>query len=109
MTSEANTFIIDSPEFARSMLDIDDWKRLALFMHETTLSEVADKLDISLSKLSYHVNKWLEVGVLKVVREEKRAGRPVKIYKTTAELPFTTRSHVAASWHEDGLGYFSSP
>lgn len=73
------------------MLNIDDWKRSALFMEETTLSEVADKLDISLSKLSYHVNKWLEYGVLEVVREEKRAGRPVKIYRTTSQrffIPF---------------------
>ena len=91
MDIQTNTFIVDSPEFARSMLNIDDWKRLALFMNETTLSEVADKLDISLSKLSYHVNKWLEYNIIEVVREEKRAGRPVKIYKTTNQrffIPF---------------------
>ena len=91
----AETFTVESKDFAQSMMTIDDWKRLAVFMEERSLSEAAEKLSVSLSQLSYHVNKWLESGVLCVVREEKRAGRAVKIYRTTHQrffIPFALTS-----------------
>lgn len=89
---EHRILTVDSPEVATLLADSSQWRMLAIFtLSERSLSEAAKLLDLKLPTLSYRVNKWLELGLLVVSREEQRQGRAVKYYRATAErffIPF---------------------
>lgn len=58
---------------------------------EKSLSEAAADLGCNLDTLLYRVRKFQRAGLLEVVREQKRAGRPIKIYRSVADgffVPF---------------------
>jgi hypothetical protein len=77
---------------ARTLLSLDRDTTLALFMTgEFTLTQAADALEVGLSTLHYRVQRLLDQGLLEVVREEARRGRPQKVYRAVAErfvVPF---------------------
>lgn len=50
-----------------------------------SLAPVARELDVRLSVLLYHVRHFVDAGLLVVVREERRAGRATKFYRTSAD------------------------
>ncbi len=71
--------------------------------HEKTVAEAARELDCKLNAMHYRVKTFLEAGLLKVMREEKRAGRSVKVYCTVADaffVPFDLTPHadIAEDW-----------
>ncbi len=51
---------------------------------EQTLSEAGQELGLKLPQLAYHVDKFIKLGLLEVVREVPRKGRAVKVYRSTA-------------------------
>lgn len=51
---------------------------------ECSASEVAEELDVAIDTLLYRINKFLDAGLLEIVRMQPRAGRPIKIYSTVA-------------------------
>lgn len=58
---------------------------------EKSLSEVAAELGCALDTLLYRVRKLQHAGLVDVVRVQKRAGRPIKIYRAVADgffVPF---------------------
>ncbi len=80
---------ITTEKAARALSDLDAVRRLEPFMkRERTLSEAAEELGVKLPSLLYHVGKFTELGLLEVVREQKRGGRAVKIYRATADAFF---------------------
>jgi hypothetical protein len=69
---------------------------------EKTVSQAAAEVGCKLNAMHYRVKTFLEVGLLRVVREEKRAGRAVKIYRSVADaffVPFQLTSHAT---HQEG-------
>lgn len=86
---------------------LDD-RALARFFHpflgrEKTVSQAAAEVGCKLNAMHYRVKTFLEVGLLKVIREEKRAGRPVKVYRSVADaffVPFQFTAHATQqeSW-----------
>ena len=49
-----------------------------------SVSEAAAALGASVPQLFYHVVKFLRLGLIEVEREERRHGKPIKFYVTTA-------------------------
>lgn len=63
----------------------------ACLQREHTLKELVEELHMDMSEAHYRVQQLIKAGILKVSREEKRAGRPIKYYAPTQEkffLPF---------------------
>lgn len=83
---------ITSEAAARLLTDTEAVRRLEPFMRrDMTLSEAAQTLGLKLPSLLYHVNKFVRLGLLEVVRELPRGGRAVKVYRSTSEgffIPF---------------------
>lgn len=55
---------------------------------EHSLSSAAKALGIQKTAMYYHLKKFLSMGILRCVRQEKRAGRASKIYKASSERYF---------------------
>ncbi len=80
---------ITRPDVAKALTQLKTTQLLEPFMkRELTLSEAAKELGVKLPKLHYHVNKFMEFGLLEVARIEARAGRPLKLYRSTAHTFF---------------------
>ncbi len=63
---------------------------------ERTVSEAAAEVGCTLDTMLYRVKTFLGAGLLEVVRLEKRAGRPIKHYRSSADayfIPFKTTSY----------------
>jgi len=89
--------VIENANVAEFLLDYSTQKMLHPFIgKEESVANAARILDLSISALLYRVQRLQEWGILTLVREEKRAGRPIKLYQTTTErffIPFgVTRS-----------------
>jgi hypothetical protein len=65
---------------------------LAPFMRaEHTLGTAATELEMPASSLSYYVTRFQRAGLVEVVRLEPRAGKPIPVYRATADefqVPF---------------------
>ena len=90
MKEEAlNQLTVTDETAARILTSTDSVRRLEPFMkRDTTLSEAAKELGLKLPHLLYHVNRFVDLGLLEVVREQKRGGRAVKFYGATAKTFF---------------------
>lgn len=81
--------IITDETAALILTNTDSVARLEPFMkRDTTLSEAAKELGLKLPHLFYHVERFIKLGLLEVAREQKRGGRAIKFYRTTAETFF---------------------
>ena len=65
---------------------------LAPFMRrDHTLGTAAAELEMPASSLAYYVKRFMRAGLLRVVRVEPRAGKPIPYYRATADefrIPF---------------------
>lgn len=61
---------------------------LALAAQERSLRQLAGKTGLKLNLLHYHVTRLQALGLIEVVRTEKRPGRPVKVYRAVARAFF---------------------
>lgn len=64
-----------------------------LLQHECTLSQLGQKTGLSAGSTLYRIQQLMEHGFVEVAREEKRSGRAIKHYQTTAEafyIPFAS-------------------
>lgn len=78
---------------AATLLSDPDWVPwIEPFLGRTrSIAEAADELGRPLDAVRYRVRRLHEVGVLEVVGERKRAGRPIRLYRTVADgfvVPF---------------------
>ena len=56
----------------------------ALMQSEQSLQGLSKRIGSSLSLLHYHVDKLQKLGLVRTVRQDRRAGRPIKFYSTIA-------------------------
>ncbi len=61
---------------------------LALVAGERTLSELSQTLKLSLSLLTYHVDRLCRLDLVEIVGKTRRAGRPLKRYRAVAKQFF---------------------
>lgn len=55
---------------------------------ELTASQAAHEVGCELSAMLYRIRTFQAAGLLAVVRQEKRAGRPLKVYRAVADAFF---------------------
>ena len=83
---------VESEAAAETLADPTSQRFLHPFLaRDCTVSEAAEALGVSANSLLYRVNRLVEVGLLSVVREEPRAGRALKVYRSVADafyVPF---------------------
>jgi DNA-binding transcriptional ArsR family regulator len=74
------------------LLKLSSARCLAPFIRtEHTLGTAAKELEMPASSLAYHVGRFRKAGLVDVVRLEPRAGKPIPVYRATAdqfEVPF---------------------
>jgi hypothetical protein len=79
------------------LLKLNSTRCLAPFMRgEHTLGTAAADLEMPASTLAYYVQRFVRAGLLEVVRLEPRAGKPIPIYRSTADefqVPFDAMPH----------------
>lgn len=67
------------------LTNIDAARRLAPFLRsDQTLGSAAAELKMPASSLAYWVARFQKAGLVKVVRHEPRAGKPIPIYRATS-------------------------
>jgi len=100
-----STHVVTSADAAAVLLNAETQKLLHPFFQEKTAAVAAKELGMSTSALLYRLNKLVDFGVLKIVREEPRAGRASKVYRTTSNsffVPFhVTQSETLEAYLED--------
>ena len=84
---------IESSKAAKVLLDYLELKLLEPFFQEPcSVSNAAKVLSMDIKQLHYHVQHFVDLGLLKITSTEKRPGRPIKLYQTVAQgffVPFT--------------------
>ncbi len=79
------------------LLKLNTTRCMAPFMRgEQTLGTAAAELDMPASTLAYYVKRFVRADLLEVVRLEPRAGKPIPVYRATAEefqIPFDAVPH----------------
>lgn len=89
--------IVTKPETAEFLVEHKTSQLLVPFMkREVSLTAAAHELSVKLPTLHYHVKRFMKAGLLEVARTERRAGRPIKHYRTTAKT-FFVPFHVTSS------------
>lgn len=75
---------------------------LEVVADERSLQDLADATGLSLSLLHYHVTRLRRLGLVKVVRHDRRAGRAVKRYRAVARR-FLVPAHLAKDTRSEAL------
>ncbi len=74
---------------ARALIDPKKRRYLEPFIgRERTASEVAKMLGIKLTAMLYQLEQLKALGLLQVTRQQARRGRPIKLYRATADKFF---------------------
>jgi hypothetical protein len=92
MLSRALT--VTDPRAAAALLDRQSQAMVLAFHYPRSLAEAASALDLDLKRLHHHVLRFCRLGLLQVAETRARAGRPIKLYRMTAEAFFLP--HAAA-------------
>lgn len=61
---------------------------LSLVDEERSLSQLARLTETPLNLLHHHIRKFMRLGLVRITREEARAGAPIKYYRATARAFF---------------------
>ena len=85
-----------APAAAAVFADARRRRLLLRFVGEgCSLAEVAKADGVSIGYLHYHARRWVALGLLEIVEERRRAGRPVKIYRAAGESFFVADASLA--------------
>lgn len=88
--------VIDDEKIADTLTDPDKYAYLVPFMRgERTLTEAAHDLGMKPNALFYQVKRLEKMGLIYVVRTQKRKGRASKIYRASAKrfiIPYHSTS-----------------
>jgi len=75
-----------------------------LFHEELSASQIAQKTNVSVQLLKYHINKMLDLGVVKVSKVEKTSkGQDLKFYRAKKFAIVIVPSHVSKKAKESKL------
>ena len=92
--SERQAYLLENPDISSFFTPF--------LAREQTITGAARELDCKVNAMHYRVRTFLGAGLLKVVREEKRAGLPVKVYRSVADaffIPFELSHHTDRETH----------
>ena len=82
-------FTVTDPEQARLLSDPESFRFFSPFVgRELSASAAAAEVDCKLDTMLYRIKVFLAVGLLQVSRLEKRAGRPIKHYRSVHDAYF---------------------
>ncbi len=85
----ARFFTVSDPEQARLLSEPRFQAAFRPFLaREASASAAAAELDLDLNAMLYRIGVLRKAGLLRVVREEKRQGRPLKIYRSVHDAYF---------------------
>lgn len=88
--------VVDDEKVADTLTSPDKYFYLLPFMRcERTLTEAAHDLGMKANRLFYQVKRLEKLGLIYVVRTDKRKGRASKVYRAAARrfiIPFTRTS-----------------
>jgi predicted transcriptional regulator len=80
---------VTEPRQAQLLTHADDLKYIDLFIaKEMTVKAAAEEMGCELDTMLYRVRKLVAAGLLEVTRVEKRAGRPIKHYRSVHNAYF---------------------
>lgn len=91
--------VVDDPRQARLLTDDDVLRFFRPFLaRDASASDAAAEAEVSLDRMLYRIRTFVDAGLLRVVRRRPRAGRPIKIYRSShdaylvpyAATPFAT-------------------
>ena len=84
-----STKIVETPESADLLINPYTLRQLLPFLgRECTVKQAAKETGAKPNTMLSRVRRFLAAGLLEVAREEKRAGRALKIYRSSAEVFF---------------------
>lgn len=96
-TPDPGPLVIEDPKAARALTDLQLLPLLIVFLRrEASVSEAAASTEADLDATYYQVRKLERLGILRVTRSERRAGRAVKYYRARADaffVPFALLPH----------------
>lgn len=99
-----NFLRVTDPIQAKLLADQNTFSYFTPFLaQERTASQAAEEVACSLNAMLYRVGTFLEAGLLKVSRLERRAGRAIKHYRSVADgffIPFEVTPYAGL---EEGL------
>jgi hypothetical protein len=81
--------VVEHPETAKALLDVQTQRFLEPFLGRScTVTQAALELQVKPNALLYRVNQLLRLELLEVECEERRAGKPIKFYRSSAPAFF---------------------
>ncbi|CAN5459387.1 hypothetical protein BH24DEI1_BH24DEI1_15360 [soil metagenome] len=93
-SSSSGALVIDDPKAAALLLEPHYSQMLKPFFGaEASVGEAARQLDLDPGTAFYRVRRLLDLGIVKVAREQVRRGRALKLYRTSAERFFVPFRH----------------
>lgn len=72
------------------------------FAGPRAVAEAAEYLEEPIARVHYWTRRWCELGLLEVVEERARAGRPIRLYRTVAQR-FVVRPEHLPEGHFDRM------
>jgi len=98
------TVTVTDPRLADLLTDPGLLKQLEPFLgRECTVAEAARKTGSLPNTVLGRVRRWQRLGLLEVTRTEKRRGRPLKHYRTTADAWFVPFDNTSAATLAESL------
>ena len=83
---------LENPKACAVLADREQLRLLGAFLaRENTISSAAEELGVNPTKLYKQVQRFLELGLVKITRFEKRNGRATKYYRSSSDqffIPF---------------------
>ena len=64
---------------------------------EQSLAEVCSASGLAMGYVHYHAGRWVQLGLLEVSGERRRAGRPVKLYRAAGDAFFVAEAYLPRS------------
>ncbi|MBA2664529.1 MAG: helix-turn-helix transcriptional regulator, partial [Chloroflexi bacterium] len=83
------SLIITDRRAAALLVDPDERRYFEPFLgRERTVTEAARELGVPPNGMRYRVRRMAKLGLLRIVREQPRAGRPMRVYRSVADRLF---------------------
>ena len=92
--SERQAYLLEAPDISSFFAPF--------LAREQTVTGAARELDCKVNAMHYRIRTFLDAGLLKIVREEKRAGLPIKVYRSVADaffIPLELSRHADRETH----------
>lgn len=101
--ASADFYRVQTERQAYLLADPDISAFFALFLaREQTVTGATRALGCKVNAMHYRTRAFLDAGLLRIVREEKRAGLPIKVYRSVVDaffIPFELSRHADREAH----------